>query len=364
MDLACAAGFRSSSAYARSRGIGSPPPPARPAMHQSTLNRSPVRILLYEWCCSGGLVGCGPGADFGGIAREGRMILEALAADAVRAAEIDVTVLVDDGISLTLPAEVHVQPVARGGEVDALVAAANEHDWTVIVAPETDGILASRVAAARDAGARVLAPAAAFIAVASDKQATANALAAAGVPVPAGRSLAQGEPVPVGFHMPAVRKLRDGVGCDGMQIIRTRDVPPALAATRLEAFVAGTPVGVSCLCGPEEVIVLPPMRQRFTAGDAPRYVGSDLLDDPELARRAEALARRAVAAIDLAAGGEAAAGWVGVDMILGLRDDGRADRVLEVNPRVTTSFVALAARSDKSLVQTLARSGSGRAGKQ
>jgi predicted ATP-grasp superfamily ATP-dependent carboligase len=48
-----------------------------------------------------------------------------------------------------------------------------------------------------------------------------------------------------------------------------------------------------------------------------------------------------------------AVGWVGVDMILGLRDDGRADRVLEVNPRVTTSFVALAARSGTSLVRTM-----------
>lgn len=322
-------------------------------MQQSRLNRSPVRIVLYEWCCSGGLAGRGPGADFDGIAREGRMMLEALAADARLAAEIDVTVLVDEAIPLTLPAEVHVQPVPHGGEVDALVAAASTHDWTVIVAPETDGILASRVAAVRDAGARVLAPAAAFIGIASDKQATVNTLAAAGVPVPAGRSLAPGEPVPIGFHMPAVRKLRDGVGCDGMQIVRSRDVPPALAATRLEALVAGTPVGVSCLCGPEDVVVLTPMRQGFTGGDAPRYLGSDLLDDPQLARRAESLARRAVAAIDRAAGGKAAAGWIGVDMILGLRDDGRADRVLEVNPRVTTSFVALAARSDESLVQTM-----------
>jgi hypothetical protein len=32
-------------------------------------------------------------------------------------------------------------------------------------------------------------------------------------------------------------------------------------------------------------------------------------------------------------------GWVGVDLILGSRPDGRDDRVLEVNPRVTTSFV-------------------------
>jgi predicted ATP-grasp superfamily ATP-dependent carboligase len=40
-------------------------------------------------------------------------------------------------------------------------------------------------------------------------------------------------------------------------------------------------------------------------------------------------------------------------MILGARDDGRADRVLEVNPRLTTSFVWLAAGSPRSLVRTM-----------
>ena len=333
-------------------------------MQQSTSDQSPIRILLYEWCCSGGLAGRGPGDDFEGIAREGRMMLEALAADAVRDAEIDVTVLVDDALSLSLPADVHIRPVPRGGEVDALVAAALTHDWTVIVAPETDGVLASRVATVRAAGGRVLGASDAFIAIAADKQATINALAAAGVPVPAGRSLAPGETAAVGFHMPAVRKDRSSAGCDGVQIIRDPNVVPAPRAMRLEAFVAGVPVGVSCLCGPDRIDVLPPMRQRFTESDTPRYVVSDLLDDPRLVRRAEALARRAVAAIDRAAGGDAAAGWIGVDMILGLRDDGRDDRVLEVNPRVTTSFVALAARSDQSLVQTLARSGGGRAGER
>ena len=281
------------------------------------------------------------------------MMLEALAADAVRAAKIDVTVLVDDAISLSLPAEAHIQPVPRGGEVDALVTAAVAHDRTVIVAPETDGILASRVAATRDAGAAVLAPSAAFIAIASDKQATVNALAAAGVPVPAGRSLAPGETVPVGFHMPAVRKDRSSVGCDGVQIIRDPNVATAPRATRLEAFVAGMPVGVSCLCGPGRIDVLPPMRQRFTVGDAPRYVGSDLFDEPRLARRAEALARRAVAGIERAAGVEAAAGWIGVDLMLGERADGRDDRVLEVNPRITTSFVGHAAGLSGSLVRAM-----------
>lgn len=280
-------------------------------------------------------------------------MLEALAADAAKDAALDVTVLVDPERPVTLPLGVLGREVPAGSEVDSLVAAAAAADWTVIVAPETDGILASRVAAARATGARVLAPSAAFIDIASDKQATANSLAAAGVPVPAGRTLAPGEPVPVGFHLPAVRKDRASAGCDGVQIVRDSNVAPAAKSARLEAFFTGTPVGVSCLCGPEEVIVLPPMRQRFTAGDEPRYAGSDLLTDPGLARRAEGLARRTVAAVDRAAGGHGALGWVGVDMILGVRDDGRADRVLEVNPRLTTSFVALAARSGTSIVRTM-----------
>jgi predicted ATP-grasp superfamily ATP-dependent carboligase len=287
------------------------------------------------------------------IVAEGRAMLEALAADAAKDAALDVTVLADPERPVALPRGVLEREVPAGREVESLVAAARAHDWTVIVAPETDGILASRVAAARAAGARVLAPSAAFIDIAADKQATVNALAVAGVPVPAGRTLAPGEPVPVGFRMPAVRKDRASVGCDGVQIVRDSNVAPAAKSARLEAFVAGTPVGVSCVCGPEEVIVLPPMRQRFTTGDAPRYTGSDLLADPGLARRAEGLARRAVAAVDRAAGGHGASGWVGVDMILGVRDDGRADRVLEVNPRLTTSFVALAARSGTSIVRTM-----------
>jgi predicted ATP-grasp superfamily ATP-dependent carboligase len=40
-------------------------------------------------------------------------------------------------------------------------------------------------------------------------------------------------------------------------------------------------------------------------------------------------------------------------MILGPRDDGRADRVLEVNPRLTTSFVGLAAAAPRSLVRAM-----------
>ncbi len=309
-----------------------------------------MKLFLYEWCCSGGLAG-----GSAGIVAEGRAMLEALAADAARDPALDVTVLVDPQLTLTLPTRVHRREVPPGDDLPALTSAARNADWTLIVAPETDGILYARVAAVRAAGARVLNASTSFIAIASDKQATANALAAAGVPVPAGRSLAPGAAVPADFHLPAVRKLRDGVGGEGFTRISTPHVPPASGPTRLEAFVPGIPVGVSCLLGSSGVEVLTPMRQRFSATDPPRFLGGEPLAPAALVARARALALRAVAAVARAAGDRATdgLGWVGVDMILGARDDGRADRVLEVNPRLTTSFVGLAAPFPRSLVRVM-----------
>ncbi len=308
-----------------------------------------MKLLLYEWCCSGGLAGASAG-----IRVEGRAMLEALAADAVRDASFDVAVLVDPRHTVALPAGVRTIANDGSNDIAALVSAARQADWTVIVAPETDGILLERVAAVRAAGARALNASTTFIAIAADKQATVNALAAAGVPVPAGRALAPGDTVPERFNMPAVCKLRDGVGGEGFSVIQSADGQPIARATRLEAFVAGEPIGVSCLCGPAGLRVLPPQRQRFAAGDPPRYLGGEPLPAGPAARRATALAARAATAVARAAGAAGAGlGWVGVDMILGDRDDGRADRVLEVNPRLTTSFVGLAAAAPRSLVRTM-----------
>jgi tyramine---L-glutamate ligase len=284
---------------------------------------------------------------------EGRMMLEALAADAAQDAGLDVTVLVDAERNVELPAGTHVEKVAPGEELDALVAAARQTDWSLLVAPETDGILADRVARVRKAGGRLLAPSAGFVAIAADKQATIDALAAAGVPVPAGRLLPAGERVPTGFHLPAARKAKASAGCDGLQIIHNRHAAAATVATRLEAFVPGTPVGVSCLCGGGDLEILPPLRQRFTDGDRPRYLGSEPLAGDSCAARAAHLARRSVIALEHAAAGDPALGWVGVDMILGDRHDGRDDRVLEVNPRLTTSFVVQSRGAPASLVRSM-----------
>lgn len=281
-------------------------------------------------------------------------MLESLAADAVKDGDLDLAVLVAHDRRIDLPARAKRIGVTPGGDEAALVAECRRADWTLIVAPETDGILRARVQAVRSAGGRVLAADDRAIDTAGDKQVTIDALAAAGLPVPAGRSLAPGESPPPGFPLPAVRKPRIGCGCDGFEIACAPLQTTAAVPTRLEAFVPGMPVGVSLLCGTAGTIPLPPMRQVFSHAGPLRYLGGDPLADETLAARATRLAGRAAAALGVTAG------WLGVDMILGDRPDGRGDRVLEVNPRVTTSIVGLSGLFASSLVSAMIGAASGR----
>jgi predicted ATP-grasp superfamily ATP-dependent carboligase len=311
-----------------------------------------MRLLVYEWSVSGGL-GRGDATD--AIGREGRLMVRAVLEDALRDGRFEVGLLVDEGRPVAVPSGVRCLPVPPAAELDALEAASAAADMTLVVAPETDGILAACVDRCRAAGGRVLAPSAGFLEIASDKEATAAALAAAGVPVPAGRALAPGEPWPVGFVRPAVAKRRDGCGGEAYGVVGAGQTPaPSGVPLRIEALAPGWSVGVSCLGGTAGALPLEPLRHVFaeTAAGPPRYLGGEPLADPAAARRAERLAVRAIAAISRAAAGPAC-GWVGVDMIVGSRPDGGDDRVLEVNPRLTTSFVGHAAGSATSLLGLL-----------
>lgn len=319
-----------------------------------------MRLVIYEWCCSGGLAGpdatpvVGDDADAEMLAREGRAMFRALAADAVRDGGLEVAALVDEALGIDLPAAVERIVVQAGDEVTSLVAAARLADAVIVVAPETAAVLASRVSAVRAAGGRPIAAGDAFIRLAADKQATIDTLAAAGVPVPAGRSLAAGEAWPAGFMRPSVRKARASAGCDGLLVVRPADPLPCPVAvpTRIEAWCAGTPVGVSCLVGPRGVLPVAALRQRFSTTSPVAYVGADPLEGAAEPARADELARRSIEAL-LRHDRQPPAGWIGVDMILGARDDGLDDRVLEVNPRLTTSFVGLAAHARSSLVRAM-----------
>lgn len=229
-----------------------------------------------------------------------------------------------------------------------------EFDATLLIAPESDGLLEELSARIDRAGGRRLGPAAPLLRLAADKNRTCDFLAAAGVPVPHGRAVPSNGPWPTDVPLPAVLKPADGCGSQNTFLLRTaaevRNVQawPAFAA-RLEAYRPGLPASVVCLCGSAGIFPLAPCRQTLADDGTFAYLGGELPVGAELAARATRLAVRAVAALPRPIG------WLGVDLILGADRQGTGDVVIEINPRPTTSWVGLRAHYVTNLFGLLER---------
>jgi predicted ATP-grasp superfamily ATP-dependent carboligase len=104
---------------------------------------------------------------------------------------------------------------------------------------------------------------------------------------------------------------------------------------RLEEFVPGLAASVAVLCGPSRHYALPACEQHLSRDGCFTYLGGSLPLPPQLDSRARRLALAAVGVLPLPRG------YVGVDLILGDPADDSGDRVIEINPRLTTSYVGL-----------------------
>jgi predicted ATP-grasp superfamily ATP-dependent carboligase len=82
-------------------------------------------------------------------------------------------------------------------------------------------------------------------------------------------------------------------------------------------------------------------------------LGGELPLSAGLAERASALAERALAAMPMTVG------YVGVDLVLGREPDGSEDAVIEINPRLTTSYVGLRTAATSNLADVMWRVGQG-----
>ena len=152
--------------------------------------------------------------------------------------------------------------------------------------------------------------------------------------------LEPGEPVPDDFPLPAVLKPNDGVGCLETHFVASRTEAQRIRAVcpgvqRVEAFCAGLPASVMAIGGSRRRLLLPPCRQRVLSDGRFHYLGGGYPIGQELVTRACQLARAALAALPRARG------FVGVDLILGESAAGQDDVVLEINPRLTTSYIGL-----------------------
>ena len=103
-----------------------------------------------------------------------------------------------------------------------------------------------------------------------------------------------------------------------------------------QTFVPGMAASVAFLIGPGRCVPLAPAAQHLSDDGRFRYLGGSVPLTAELSERAIRAGRRAVEAI----GG--LRGYVGVDVVLG-----DTDQVIEINPRLTTSYVGLRGGRDK-----------------
>jgi predicted ATP-grasp superfamily ATP-dependent carboligase len=337
-----------------------------------------VKLFIYEHITGGGLL-TSRDALPPSFLREGKAMVEDVASDFSQLVNLDVTILCEPRVALQAP-KCHMVYVdtadSASGEFDRLAA---EADWSLVIAPELGGSLFNRCRRVDEVGGKLLGPSPNVVKRCSNKQATADDLAAAGVPTPRGRLLASGEQLPANLTFPAVIKPNDGCGSQDVRLIRNADEASQIGAlpwpARLEQFCPGIAASVAVLCGPNGLHPLPPCYQRLSDGGRFQYLGGALPLPMELARRATELALRAVGTLP------EPRGYVGVDVVLGdssrnaplaIAESGgavahdrlwhtecadyfAADCVIEINPRLTTSYVGLRAACRTNLAEAMLR---------
>ena len=115
--------------------------------------------------------------------------------------------------------------------------------------------------------------------------------------------------------------------------------------TIVQPFVPGRPASVSFLIGPRQTVALMPAWQDISDDGRFHYRGGSAPLPPDLAERAVDIARQAIDAVD------GLTGYVGVDLML----NDECDQVIEINPRLTTSYAGLRLLAEDNLMEVLLR---------
>lgn len=205
------------------------------------------------------------------------------------------------------------------------------HEAHVIwpVAPETAGLLTRMVRLMRESGARVIACSPDAIGETSSKLNTYRKLSAAGIACVPTYPL---DEIPAGLDGDLVTKPDMGAGAENTRAWPSRKALPRGAGLIVQPFVPGTAASLSVLVRPDGVTLLTVNKQHIqhlVGVISLRGLTVGAIPDPD-GRYAE-LARKVVAALP------GLSGIIGIDIIL--TPEGPV--VLEVNPRITTSYAGL-----------------------
>lgn len=320
-------------------------------------------VWVSEYLTGGGLHATSDPAELASLVSEGRGMLEAIVADLLRVPGVSVAVPWDD--SLGNPPDLPADWLPTGGpdEYEAVLRKGlRDADSVILVAPECDGILSRLVRlVSREAPDKLLSASRWTVELGSSKTATLEHFRAHGLRVPrgwrtrfplqrAGEDASRDAPLP----FPLIVKPDDGAGsCDATLLADIDALRHTRAAWRtsqrmwrVEQCVSGLAASVVCVAGPRRVVLLPPMEQLLRWNPGPQFVGCRGPLRGPLAERAWALVEQAVGCMP------EATGVFGFDLVLHDSDPAE-DVLIELNPRHTSSYVALREVCDVNLAGLL-----------
>jgi predicted ATP-grasp superfamily ATP-dependent carboligase len=315
-----------------------------------------MRIFIYEFVTGGGW--CFEKLPPESLLREAQAMVSALAADLAAPAGYEAVILEDARWPLgSLPGVQRIvsAPPDGNGNLPSVLEAARECDAAVVIAPAFCDLLRGIVDTLEQNGIRLLSPPHYFVAIASHKIDTYGLLKDyVRMPRTAQVRCSCDGRLPPGLCYPLIIKPIDGCGSDGVQLLRSEDdlidwsfMSEYLDDVAMQDFVLGLATSVAVLCGPGGLHPLPACTQRLSDDGRFQYLGGECPLQPGLARRAEKLARQALHGL------QTECGYVGLDLVLGEAEDGSQDYLIEINPRLTTSYVGLRALSNTNLAQAM-----------
>lgn len=307
-----------------------------------------MRILVYEFVTGGGLAGKLVPRS---LLAEGLAMRTALLEDLAALKGHTIVASTDARFVRRAPRGVEMVTIDSGSTrtIDELIAAS---DAVWLVAPESNRCLERLAGRIERRGKTLLGPRAAAVRLAADKAGLPERLRRIGIRHP--------ETIPIGprtnieaaahrLGYPLIVKPATGASCRGVRLIRDRrGLSHALDTARrtedrgpllMQAYVRGRAASVSLMSDGNRAVPLAVNAQRIAASAGFRYCGGWTPLEHRLSTAAADAALRTCTAIP------GLRGYVGVDLVL--TDEGPV--VIEVNPRVTTSYVGVRAAIDENL---------------
>jgi len=306
-----------------------------------------LNVLVYEHACGGGFA---EGAVSPGILAEGFGMLRSCVAG-LKLAGHEVTVVAAEELVLhNFPVEADcIVPIFSFKDAQqAILKACSSVDAVYVIAPETGGVLSELVRFVEQQGVPLLNSCPEAIRAVSDKVGLYKMLKSKGLRTPKTVEVSVAQYRDAGFMdcfgFPVVFKPVDGVGCSGLSLV---DEPSQVVGAvgrvvnelgsemfMVQEYLVGEHVSVSLLCTESKSVAVSLNRQNVVLlgpDGVSCYMGGSV---PFYSEKMSEVFKVAGAVVGCFSG---LRGYVGVDLVL--TDAGPV--VVDVNPRLTTSFVGL-----------------------